>query len=707
MATESPSLPLLVPKDEQEVDAFMKGLGTYGAVFAEDGTLVDKVDLDDGWFILIISQAQAEALKEQVGLDVKCRWRSRHNNCIVYATREAVELLDLRHIPDALTPNKDGNVDIVRVPENIAPQLRAVTIDKVGFKRAEMCYNEGIDDAGNRVCTSMLIADIDAEQNAVVVRVISGRNARIIAKLPKRMAEIRDPYLTDSYYVAWGEDGRVIAMTPTKYFNAFIEEINNTSGPYWVRDFRNINSIKGGVRVINGPISAGLADDGSIIDPFGVLDLRNYGKGTIKSLIAVFNWLHKYYGDNQKYAWLNVAFTMAKLITPVIRKDDQEFIDYIIWNRGRGFEGKSTLVNEVLKRMLGVHDFDPYFVVMSGPINTPAQARTLIALNRLPLILDEQSETLVDYAQILHSAAVGFGVMSIHAPRYGLDTPVRFRNMRPVLVFTNVPFKDFYINVLSKIGGDRAILRRFIELTWYDEILPMEATENLPEVKPIYGLISEVYRKYRDRLMATKNLIQLTEALVDCITELYPDFALVASATKDWLNEVRTEKDVEVTEAAESGELRLVQYARRYIQGQVTKAKVLRAILEHGENDGVIVFDRGSLEDVEAAKAGLNAVVISLSGGNNTNNGAGDLTTLINSTAIDPDLREALRIIQFLINENTVIVTFKAKSVLIPGMPRKIWGVERNVYQKNGNKYVGYRFRIDEVVRNVLLGYRG
>jgi len=264
---------------------------------------------------------------------------------------------------------------------------------------------------------------------------------------------------------------------------------------------------------------------------------------------------------------------------------------------------------------------------------------------------------------------------------------------------------DYYNNVLINVGGDRAILRRFIELSWHDEILPMEATEDLPKIKPIYGLIGEVYRKYCDKLMATKNLIQLTEALVDCITELYPDFALVASATKEWLNEVKTEKEVEIAEVVDSGELRLVQYARRYIQGQVTKAKVLRAILEHGVDDGAIVLDEGSLEDEEAARAGLNVVVNSL-GINGSDGGAGDLTSIINSTAIDPDLREALRIVQYLVSEHLVIVTFRAKSALVPGMPRKIWGVEKKMYSKGGVKYVGYRFRVDEVVRNILLGYR-
>jgi len=255
--------------------------------------------------------------------------------------------------------------------------------------------------------------------------------------------------------------------------------------------------------------------------------------------------------------------------------------------------------------------------------------------------------------------------------------------------------------VLSRAGGDRAILRRFIELTWYDEILPLEATENLPEVKPIYGLISEVYKKCRDKFMATKNLIQLTEALVDCITELYPDFALVASATKEWLNEVKAEKEVEIAEVVDSGELRLVQYARRYIQGQVTKAKVLRAILEHGEDDGVIVLDKGTQEDAELVRAGLNTV-LNYYGGNS-------IDDFISKPPdnLDNDLREALRLAINLFRDGVVYVTFRAKSALVPGMPKKVWSVERNVYQRGGARYYGYRVRLDEVVKNVLLGYRG
>ena len=63
-------------------------------------------------------------------------------------------------------------------------------------------------------------------------------------------------------------------------------------------------------------------------------------------------------------------------------------MDHVVWNRGRGAEGKTTLVNIVLAEMPQAHEA-PYLVVMSGPVTSIPQAGTLIAVNRLPLILDE------------------------------------------------------------------------------------------------------------------------------------------------------------------------------------------------------------------------------------------------------------------------------------------------------------------------------
>jgi len=128
---------------------------------------------------------------------------------------------------------------------------------------------------------------------------------------------------------------------------------------------------------------------------------------------------------------------------------------------------------------------------------------------------------------------------------------------------------------------------------------------------------------------------------------------------------------------------------------------VLRAILEHGEDDGVIVLDKGTQEDVELVKAGLNLIV--------SNYGSPDIDKFLSEppSNIDSDLREALRLVIYLLKDSGVAyVTFRAKSALVPGVPRKVWGVAMNTYSKNKVRYIGYRFRLDEVVRNILLGYR-
>jgi hypothetical protein len=115
----------------------------------------------------------------------------------------------------------------------------------------------------------------------------------------------------------------------------------------------------------------------------------------------------------------------------------------------------------------------------------------------------------------------------------------------------------------------------------------------------------------------------------------------------------------------------------------------------------VIVLDKGTQEDAELVKAGLNTI-LNYYGGNS-------IDDFISKPPdnLDNDLREALRLAINLFRDGVVYVTFRAKSALVPGMPKKVWSVERNVYQRGGARYYGYRVRLDEVVKNVLLGYRG
>ena len=677
------------PRDEESLRKFIEELRGRGARLV--GRVLTEPYCDGEWCLLIISRQQAR------DVEAPCTWESPNGNCIIYATRQAVELLGLMHVSGELTYTRgEEAVPRVSVPGHRVRFLGSAVLSEVGFTQVSECVNRFGD-----LCTRRVSATVDAGENAVVVTVDNatpdGTVSSVVAKLPRRMAVVRDPYLGDEFLVAWGEDGRVIAISSGGDVEGFLQAIANRAGNrYWVRDLRNAKLIKVGFRVVEKPISAGLTEDG-LIDPYGVLDTANYG---VNWLINVFNWLGRYYGANQRVAWLNVAFTMAKLITPLVRRRDRQFIDFVIWNRGRGWEGKSTLVNLVLARMLQASEA-PYLVVMSGPVTSMAQARTLIAINRLPLILDEQYETLAEYAQILHTAAVGYGVVSIHAPRYGLGEPVTFHNLRGVVVFTNVAFREFFNRVLLKAGGDRAILRRFIELAWVDEVLPREAVDDPPEVKPIYGLTLEVVRRHGSYLLNARNLIDLSMRLMDVLAGDYLAFKPIAMQTIEWLGDLAREKEAEVRGTAE--ELRLTDYARRYYGGQVNVFRELRALLEYGERDGEVAFSRGNGDDPGEVAAKVNDTLGRLFGQGVTLDGVlnGSVTLRLSDDAL-----EAFRLIGARLNNGETRIIFKPRSLIIPGYPRSVLGVALNTYERNGVRFKGYSIRLDALLRYLLLGER-
>ena len=71
---------------------------------------------------------------------------------------------------------------------------------------------------------------------------------------------------------------------------------------------------------------------------------------------------------------------MTRLVTPIIRRVNKTYTDFIIWNKGSGFEGKSTLVNFILARELLVFDYDPYFIIITDPLTSIPQLRELISI---------------------------------------------------------------------------------------------------------------------------------------------------------------------------------------------------------------------------------------------------------------------------------------------------------------------------------------
>jgi hypothetical protein len=290
---------------------------------------------------------------------------------------------------------------------------------------------------------------------------------------------------------------------------------------------------------------------------------------------------------------------------------------------------------------------------------------------------------------------VGYGVISIHAPKYGLDEPVRFHNLRGVIVFTNVSFREFYRKVLLKAGGDRAIQRRFIELTWFDEVLPKDAFADLPEVKPIYGLILDTVKKHWGYLRESSDLVNLSIRLMEVLGGDYPVFKPIADTTIKWLLDLVREKEDEVKGSAE--ELRLSDYAKPYCGGRVSVFCELRALLERGERDGEVSFS-GGRDNVDEVRNRIDEVL-----GKYFGEGVrlSDIANGSVTVKVSDDALEALRMLNAKLNSGLTRVHFKPRSLIVPGFPRSVLGVSKTNCKSGGVEYC-YPVRLDVLLAWLL-----
>jgi len=694
------------PTTEDSYREFINELKKRGARIVSDSILAEPYCEGD-WCLMIASKYQVDVLNN-AGIDIKCHWKSLRGNCIIYIAKRAMELLGLRNIPDDLIINNTGKVDKVELPEGIEKVLNAVSLDKVGAVEFVLCIgrptqrsgDEEGEDEEDRVegafnCAKHIIGEYNDEYGAFVVEVEGKKMYENIGILPRRLAYIYDPYLNERFYVAWGEDGRI--LTYSKNLDSFLVALKDASGGlYGFRKLDYSMYIGRAFKRVTMPLSAGLNEDGTLSDPYGILDIRNYG---VDDLINIYNWINKYYDLNARYAWLNIVFILAKVITPVVRKAKQEFIDFIIWNRGSGFEGKTTLFNEAGKRILGVYDIDPYLVVLSGSVNTIPQLRELVNLNRLPLIIDEQHKTLIQLAEILHASAVGQSWIGLHASRYGFGAPVLFKNLRGIIVATNTPFKEFYDSALRIIGGGKAIKRRFIELAWTNEKLPEDASDNLPPIRPAYGLLMDLLKDedVKRQLFDTKNLLTLSMRLMDAIGSKYPKFRIIADQTNEWLKELLQEKTSELdSEGIVYEELKLVDYARQYCGSKINKYCELRVLLEYGENDGEVAFSEGD-DNLDEVRQAVDEVVKRVFG-----IGLQDVNGQVN-VKVSEDALDALRLLSMRLDSGETRIVFKPGTRIVPGRPRRLLGAEIGTYG-GSVRYKGYSIRIDKFLRWLFLG---
>ncbi|MFP3279494.1 MAG: hypothetical protein RXO76_00395, partial [Vulcanisaeta sp.] len=453
---------------------------------------------------------------------------------------------------------------------------------------------------------------------------------------------------------------------------------------------------------VRAVISPGIVD-GGFADPYGLLDTTDYG---IEPLLNAYEWIRRYYPEsNAKWAWLNVVATLTKVITPIVRYHNRTFNDLIVYNVGRGGEGKSTLVRYVLLPMLGGEDARlNYWVVIDGPVRSDAQLRNLVDLNRLPLILDEQNKkALASNVGIFIAAGIGMGIIGVHAARYGGGIAKSFMNLRGMIVFTNVPFASFLKDVMN-VASDYALLRRFIEIPWDSEPIDPAAFKDLPELRPIYGFASRLWRKYRDELVKSADLLDLIEKLAIAIGREYMGDAKVDEVVQYTLGIIKELRETKRNERLALNDAEtLIANAYNFVASELktppsSAVKVLRYILENPQRANIKLTTPKSREELNKMKSDLEVVIhkyLKFPYGIEDTSDRGIIGK-------DPDAVALYTLLKNAYDEDLVEVILFAKSPLIPGTPKVFLGAPESSFTINGVKKNGYAIPLAKLVRIFL-----
>ncbi|MDT7970875.1 MAG: hypothetical protein RQ842_09915, partial [Vulcanisaeta sp.] len=505
------------------------------------------------------------------------------------------------------------------------------------------------------------------------------------------------------FYVAL-HGGKVIAVSSE--FEDFIRTLINMPGYryYVIRNTQYMYVINTIMPKVKAVISAGITDDG-FVDPYGVLDVTDYG---VEPLLKAYEWIRKYYPEtNARWAWFNVMAIFAKVLTPMVRHYNKTFNDMIVYNIGRGGEGKSSLVRYILVPLLGGDVArEGYYVVIDGAVRTEPQLRNLLSLNRLPLILDEQNRrALASNVGVFLSAVVGLGTVGVHASRYGLGIAVKFKNLRGLVVFTNVPFSAIQGDMVSE-ANDFAIIRRFVEIAWDSESISPRAFRDLPSLKPIYGFATRLWRKYREALIETADLLDLIELLVLAIDKEYrgnDKINELVGFTLSVIKELREAKRGELRSFSDADVLldRAYDFVASELRAtQLNPVKVLRFILENPRKAGIRLAKPKTREEREKLKTELDIAIhkylvyrygIEDSGDGGVVGGDDDARVLHNL------LRNAYD------EEKAMVIIFR-KSPLLPGLPKSFLGAHIGSYNIDGRKEAGYAIPLATLVRIFLAG---
>ena len=334
-------------------------------------------------------------------------------------------------------------------------------------------------------------------------------------------------------------------------------------------------------------------------------------------------------------------------------------------------------------------------------MRTLEQARNLIALNRMPLILDEQTRSaLAKNVDIIMSSAVGSGIIGVHASKYGGGIGHTFKSYRGVIVFTNVFFLEFLKEVVRE-ASDHAITRRVIELEWDGAKIDQEALKELPQIRSMLGILDSVWRRHREEILSANNLVELSLKLLELFEKDYNiDLKIYREAVayvwrlwESWGTAfLKSDEDLLIERALE--------ISRRLLgDTNLTALKLLESIIENPNIYGVkFTYSKNdSAETNEMLK--LREIICKAYG----NPDPQDFHPLCGSTRdVKPELHHLDRKLREYYEMGYIYVVIKARGPLCPGTPRRFLGVPEGHYSDGGSKFNGYRIPLSRFIEVFL-----
>jgi len=534
---------------------------------------------------------------------------------------------------------------------------------------------------------------------------------RSIGALPSRMAIVHDPITGGDYLVAFVDGELVkspIAFDPGNPAK-LLEPILAKPGFYVTGDEGFIMAMLldylSRTRYFEVALTPGLWPGYGFVDPYGAIDLNNYGP---KALVDIVKWVDKYYKVNNIEAKANIAYAIAKLVTPAIKRIKTQFVDPIIINMSQGGLGLSTLAREIIARIiLGVEPGDErYMLVLSGSVRTEPQFRNLVAHNGLPLILDEQKAgDLANNRHIIHSAAVGENIIGVHAATYGEGFGAVFRSRRGVIINTNVTDRNKILNILAVNESPYTYIRRIRFIPWrggVDALLNGAAAyAELPKVKLI-GYLANLFNAHWEELLKAGTYDELVHIMLELIKRDAANDPEVVKAVEELEEAVRAIEEMEAEERSgyfTSGNdvitlINGLKELARANRRQTDLPNLLLTLLEAGVQDGV-AFTRDMRVSVGEVRVGLENALRTV--------GAiqGDNMSLEGVAGQNGEWGEVARRLVGMLNNGIVRIAFINGSALIGGRRDAFMGKKPSKLRSLGGKEA-FSFTLDEIINAII-----